>query len=550
MNGIDVVAARIPNLETSKTIGTPTVETKSQTPTAGDDALAQAMVWAFERVAETHSGSGSVVSLLQDRAYQWWLTVEQSAQPRQVNWDYFKNAFEGKYVRASYVEARRCEFMSLVQGDKSVAEYEVEFLRLSRYARALVASDYDMCIQFEEGLRYDLRVLIAPQRERVFAALVDKTKIVEDVKLLDAGRGGSGSKRSQKASARGADQTEARHPILVYAARRHNESDDVDVIAGTFLIHSAPYYALIDIGSTHSYIASVVSVSFGLFAEDTARAISVISPFGQSIRVDRIYRRILLEFQGIVFPVDLMELPFYEFDLILGMDWLDCATKRVTLRPTETNEVIMIGERRDYLSNVVSALVAKKLIQKGCEVKEFPDVFSDELLGVPPDREMEFGIDLLPGTALVPIAPYRMAPKELTQLKAQIQELPNRGFIRPNVSPWGASVFFEERPSFLRLTNAPDIIYLRLKKRMCTKLLSELDMAFILGYAFWANKCNGGFYGSNESGVPTTLREKKLYAEFSKYKFWLREVTFLGHVAMAEGIRVNPKKIEAVVEWK
>lgn len=125
---------------------------------------------------------------MQDRAYQWWLTVEQSAQPRQVNWDYFKNAFEGKYVRASYVEARQREFMSLVQGDKSVAEYEVEFLRFSRYARALVASDYDMCIQFEEGLRYDLRVLIAPQRERVFAALVDKTKIVEEVKLLKCER--------------------------------------------------------------------------------------------------------------------------------------------------------------------------------------------------------------------------------------------------------------------------------------------------------------------------------------------------------------------------
>ncbi|XP_016676330.1 uncharacterized protein [Gossypium hirsutum] len=480
--------------ETSKTVGTPTVETKSQTPTAGDDALAQAMVWAFERVTETHSGSGSVVSLLQDRAYQWWLTVEQSAQPRQVNWDYFKNAFEGKYVRASYVEARQREFMSLVQGDKSVAEYEVEFLRFSRYARALVASDYDMCIQFEEGLRYDLRVLIAPQRERVFAALVDKTKIVEEVKLL---KGGSGSERSQKAPTRGADQTEARHPVLVYAARRHNESDDVDVIA------------------------------------DTARAIFVISPLGQSIRVDRIYRRVLLEFQGIVFPVDLVELPFYEFDLIPGMDWLDCATKRVTLRPTETEKV-----------------------------KKFPDVFPDELPRVPPDREMEFGIDLLPGTTLVSITPYRMAPKELTQLKAQIQELPNGGFIRPNVSPWGAPVFFEERPSFLRLTNASDIINLRLKKRMCTKLLSELDMAIILGYAFWANKCHGGFYGSNELGVPTTetghddhlcivlqtLREKKLYAEFSKYKFWLREVTFLGHVAMVEGIRVDPKKIEAVVE--
>ncbi|XP_016667382.1 uncharacterized protein [Gossypium hirsutum] len=92
-----------------------------------------------------------------------------------------------------------------------------------------------------------------------------------------------------------------------------------------------------------------------------------------------------------------MELPFNEFDLILGTDWLveyrvslDCATRRVTLRPTENDEVIMIGEHWDFLSNVISTLVADKL--------EFP--------GVPLDREVELRIDLLLDTSLVSIAPY------------------------------------------------------------------------------------------------------------------------------------------------
>ena len=143
-----------------------------------------------------------------------------------------------------------------------------------------------------------------------------------------------------------------------------------------------------------------------------------------------------------------MELPFGEFDLILGMDWLvkhkatlDCAAKRMVLRTTKDEEVMVIGERRDYLSNVVSALRAEKWIRKGCEaylafvsqsegeglsvdkvrtVKEFQDVFSEELPGLPPNREVEFGIDLLPGTAPVSIAPYRMVPKQLMELKAQI----------------------------------------------------------------------------------------------------------------------------------
>ena len=96
--------------------------------------------------------------------------------------------------------------------------------------------------------------------------------------------------------------------------------------------------------------------------------------------------------------------------------------------------MVVIGECRNYLSNVISALRAEKLVRKGCEaylacisdtevkrptveelriIKEFPDVFPKELPGLPPDKEVEFGIELLPGTASVSIAPYRMAPKEL-----------------------------------------------------------------------------------------------------------------------------------------
>ncbi|KAA3466781.1 1-phosphatidylinositol-4,5-bisphosphate phosphodiesterase beta-2 [Gossypium australe] len=109
------------------------------------------------------------VSLLRDEAYQWWLTVR-------------KAAFQGKYVGASYVDARKKEFLKLVQRNKSVVEYEAEFLRLSRYARGIVTTEYERCVRFEDGLRDDLRVLIAPQRDRDFATLVEKAKIAEDVK--------------------------------------------------------------------------------------------------------------------------------------------------------------------------------------------------------------------------------------------------------------------------------------------------------------------------------------------------------------------------------
>ncbi|XP_017635867.1 uncharacterized protein LOC108477908 [Gossypium arboreum] len=125
------------------------------------------------------------ISLLRDKAYQWWLTIKEGTQLEYLTWEFFKTAFQGKYVGASYVDARRREFLNLTQGDRLVAECKAEFLRLSYYARGMVASEYERCIHFEDGLRDNLRVLIAPQRERDFFALVENAKIAEKVKRAE-----------------------------------------------------------------------------------------------------------------------------------------------------------------------------------------------------------------------------------------------------------------------------------------------------------------------------------------------------------------------------
>ena len=85
-------------------------------------------------------------------------------------------------------------------------------------------------------------------------------------------------------------------------------------------------------------------------------------------------------------------------------------------------------------------------------VKEFPDVFPNDILGLPSDREVEFTIYLIPGTEPISIPPYRMAPAELRELKAQLEELLSKGFIRPSISPWGAPVLFvNKKDGSLRL---------------------------------------------------------------------------------------------------
>ena len=166
--------------------------------------------------------------------------------------------------------------------------------------------------------------------------------------------------------------------------------------------------------------------------------------------------------------------------MILGMDWLsqhqvvvDCQMKRVTLRTSSGEEVTFIGKRSNHISNVIFVAIAKVMIRKGCEaylayvidtkklepslldiptVCDYLDVFPEELPGLPPYKEIEFAIDVVQGATPASITPYRMAQLELKELKFQLQELLEKGFIHLSVSPWGAPVLFvKKKDGMLRL---------------------------------------------------------------------------------------------------
>ena len=130
--------------------------------------------------------------------------------------------------------------------------------------------------------------------------------------------------------------------------------------------------------------------------------------------------------------------------------------KRVTLRTPNEDEVTFIDKRLNHLFNVISTATARTMVRKECEaylayvidtvkerpsvsdiptVSDFSEVFLEELPGLPPHRESEFSIDVVPGATSASITPYRMDPMELKELKLQFQEQLEKGFIRPNVSP-------------------------------------------------------------------------------------------------------------------
>ena len=203
-------------------------------------------------------------------------------------------------------------------------------------------------------------------------------------------------------------------------------------------------------------------------------------PKGYPLVSDRVVRDFRVLIGGQEFPVDLVALDMRDFDVVLGMDWLsrhiatlDCYKKEVKLYRPRKLEVKFRGICRELSSSMISALAAQRMLRKGCQgylayvvetgkegtlvdeipvVREFPDVFPDDIAGLPPEREVEFTIDLIPGIEPISIPPYRMAPTELRELKAQLEELLSKGFIRPSISSWGSPVLFmKKKDGSLRL---------------------------------------------------------------------------------------------------
>ncbi|KAA3474149.1 Gag-Pol polyprotein [Gossypium australe] len=251
---------------------------------------------------------------------------------------------------------------------------------------------------------------------------------------------------SQRGTTDTAVRSKARAPAQAYSIHAREEASYPDVITGTFTLFDTDVIALIDPGSTHSYVCVNLVSSKTLPVESTEFVIRVSNPLGKFVLVDKVCKNCPLMFRDIYFLANLMLLPFDEFDIIMGMDWLTLHNaivnhkrKSIDLR-SQNGEIVRI-ESSDLngLPAVVSSMKALNYVNKGCKayfahvidtkviekkvesvpiVCEFPDVFPEEQPGLPPMREVEFGIDLVPGTTPISIAPYRMAPTELKELKS------------------------------------------------------------------------------------------------------------------------------------
>ncbi|KAJ0524802.1 putative nucleotidyltransferase, Ribonuclease H [Helianthus annuus] len=249
--------------------------------------------------------------------------------------------------------------------------------------------------------------------------------------------------------------------------------NDPNVVAGKFLLDDRFVSVLFDSGADASYVSLRISKKLKHPPALLSSKHVVEIANGGNIEATHVIHDCTLELSGHMYSIDLFPVKLGSFDVVIGMDWLSkhraeilCQEKAVRIPRCSGQPLIVRGNKGGEVTGVISLLKAQKCLQKGHTailalvtdtherkkriedfpiVRDYPEVFPEDLPGLPPHRQVEFQIELAPGAAPIARAPYRLAPAELKELSTQLQELLDKGFIRPSSSPWGAPVLFVKK---------------------------------------------------------------------------------------------------------
>jgi hypothetical protein len=408
-----------------------------------------------------------------------------------------------------------------------------------------------------------------------------------------------------------------------------------DVIIGMILVNDNNAIVLFDSGASHSFVAASFVQKYNLPLFMLKNRMIVSSP-GGDMHARHVCPKVSILLRGgrrgVEFLANLIVLESKGIDMILRIDWvskhnglIDCAKKAVRLTPSSGKELEYVAESLVTDKAASNIIVLKHLDAASIldirTVSEYSDVFLEELLGMPPDCEIEFVIELVPGTAPIFKRPYRMAANQLAELKEQLQELLDKGYIHPSASPWGAPVIFVSKKDGMQrmcmdyhslnevtiknkypfpriddlfdqlkgacvfskidlrfgyhqlkirasnipktafitryglyeymvmsfgLTNTP-AYFMYLMNKVFMEYLDKSVVVFIDDILIFSE--NQEEHNKHLHLVLQKLRENQLYAKLNKCEFWLKEVSFLGHIIYEGGISIDSSKVKDALSW-
>ncbi|GJU65441.1 putative reverse transcriptase domain-containing protein [Tanacetum coccineum] len=272
---------------------------------------------------------------------------------------------------------------------------------------------------------------------------------------------------------------------------------------------------------------------------------------GQLVEIDKVVRGCKLEIKGHIFDINLIPFGSGSFDVIIGMDWLFnhkaeiiCHEKVVRIPLQDVQVLRVIGERpEEKMRHLMSAKAKEQKQKEIVVVRDFPEVFPNDLSGLPPIQEIEFRIELIPGAIPVVKSPYRLEPAEMEELSGQLKELQDKDFIQLSLSPWGAPVLFVKKKDDLRSryhqlrVHGDDIPKTSFRTRY-----GHFEFTVML-FGLTNAPANREEHEMHLGLVLELLKKEKLYTKSSKCEFWLQELSpmdqkiclGLGRVLMQRG---------------
>ncbi|KAA0042191.1 DNA/RNA polymerases superfamily protein [Cucumis melo var. makuwa] len=430
------------------------------------------------------------------------------------------------------------EFLNLEQGDKTMEKYDANVDMLSRFAPEMITAKAIRAISLLEVATFTVfsRNLLRqgkwPKRSD-YVPPVGRTIWV--IVCLGPRLASSGAGAPQQS--------------MVFAKNKSEAERAGNVVTSTLPVLGHYALVLFDSGSSRFFILSVFVSHACLGVEPLDHVLSVSTPFGKDMLSKEKIKACQIKIASHVIDVMLFVLNMHEFGIILAM---------------KASKLLNQGTW-SILASVVDIRETDVYLSSEPVVRDYPDVFPKELPRLPPYREIDFAIELEPSTVSISKASYRMTPAELKELKVQLQELLDKGFIRPSVSPWGAPVLFvKKKDGLMRLCidyrelNKIDLRsgyhQLRIKDSDIPKTTFHsrhghyefIVMSFGLTNAptVFMDLINRVFKDFLDTFVIVFIDDILIY-----FKTEVEHEKHLRHVVSKYGISVDPAKIEAVTGW-
>nr|CAH66107.1 OSIGBa0101K10.6 [Oryza sativa] len=362
-------------------------------------------------------------------ASEWWdhfRLNRTTAEP--ITWLEFTAVFRKTHIPSGVVSLKKKEFRSLTKGSRSVTEYLHKFNRLARY------TPEDDPQSMPQG---GSSSVVRPQRQ-----------------FFNNNAGNNIRNQAPRPVAASTQQQPAKReqgskPVVCFNCG--DPGHYANKCPKPRRVKVVPAQSNSAVPASKARVNHVAAAEAqdapDVILEDLRRPLMVSTPSNQALSLQR-SPSVRIEIQGVPFLANLILLESKDLDIILGMDWLarykgviDCANRKVTLTSNDGRVVTIHALSSESLRSRLNQITLEEIPI----VREYPDVFPDDLPGMPPKRDIEFRIDLVPGTPPIHKRPYRMAANELAEVKRQVDDLLQKGYIRPSSSPWEAPVIFVEK---------------------------------------------------------------------------------------------------------